>query len=87
MHALLCMGRSCFLSFSEKGIMLREIVPIFCMLPISMISPSFRCWSILVSEIREFNRKNKKEKNKMNNQKMAVFNLSPSPWLNGTIIF
>ena len=47
---------------------------IFCASPNSITSLSFRCWSISVSEIREFNRKKKeKKKKKMNNSKSGYF--------------
>ena len=43
----------------------------FCASPNSITSLRFRCWSIPVSEIREFNRKKKKKK--MNNSKSGYF--------------
>ena len=62
------MDRSCFLWFSKKGdVYTNFTMPIFCASPNSIMSLSFRCWSIPVSEIREFNRKKKKKKKKMNN--------------------
>ena len=65
------MGRSCFL---KKGdVYTNFTMPIFCASPNSITSPSFRCWSIPVSEIREFNRKKEKEKKK--NQKVVKANL------------
>ena len=73
------MGRSCFLWFSEKGdVDTNFTMPIFCPSPNSIMSLSFRCWSIPVSEIREFNRKKKKKKKqkkkkKMNNSKSGYF--------------
>ena len=64
------MGRSCFLWFSKKGdVYTKFTMPIFCASPNSIISLSFRCWSILVSEIREFNRKKEKEKEKKEKKK------------------
>ena len=51
--------------FSKKGdVYTNFTMSIFCMSPNSITSPNCRCWSIQVSEIREFNRK--KEKKKMN---------------------
>ena len=38
-------------------------MPIFCVSPNFITSPSLKCWSISVSEIREFNRKKEKKKN------------------------
>ena len=82
------MGRSCFL---KKGdVYTKFTMPIFCVSPNSIISLSFRCWSIPVSEIREFNRKKEKEKKekekkekkkkkKMNNSKSDYFDLTPFP--------
>ena len=71
------MGRSCFLWFSKKGDVYTNLtMPISCMSPNSITSLSFRCWSIPVSEIREFNRKKKKKKKKkkkMNNSKSGYF--------------
>ena len=75
------MGRSFFLWFSKKGdVYTKFTMPIFCASPNSIISLSFRCWSIPVSEIREFNRKKekkekkkKKKKKKMNNSKSDYF--------------
>ena len=71
------MGRSCFLWFSKKGdVYTKFTMPIFCASPNSIISLSFRCWSIPVSEIREFNRKKeekKEKKKKMNNSKSDYF--------------
>ena len=59
------MGRSFFLWFSKKGDVYTNFnMPIFCALPNFITSLSFRCWSIPVSEIHKFNRK---EKKKMNN--------------------
>ena len=53
----------CFLWFSEKGdVDTNFTMPIFCASANSITSPSFRCWSIPVSEIREFNRKKEKKK-------------------------
>ena len=53
---------------------------IFCVSPNSITSPSFRCWSIPVSEIREFNRKKKeKKKKKMNNSKSGYFRFDTFP--------
>ena len=65
------MGRS-FLWFSKKGdVYTNFTMPIFCASPNSIMSSSFRFWSILVSEIREFNRKKKEKKKKM--QKSGYF--------------
>ena len=65
------MGRSCFLWFSKKGdVDTSFTMPIFCVSPNSITSLRFRCWSIPVSEIREFNQKKKK---KMNNSKSGYF--------------
>ena len=80
------MGRSCFLWFSKKGdVYTKFTMPIFCVSPNSIISLSFRCWSIPVSEIREFNRKKEKEKEKkkkkkkMNNAKSDYFRFDTFP--------
>ena len=83
------MGRSCFLWFSKKGdVYTKFTMPIFCASPNSIISLSFRCWSIPVSEIREFNRKKEKEKEKkekkkkkkkMNNSKSDYFRFYTFP--------
>ena len=75
------MGRSCFLWFSKNGdVYTTFTMPIVCASPNSITSPSFRCWSIPVSEIREFNRKKekkkKKKKKKMNN---SIFDLNTFP--------
>ena len=71
------MGRSCFLWFPKKGdVYTNFTMPIFCASPDSIMSQSFRDWSIPVSEIREFNRKKKKKKKKkkkMNNSKSSYF--------------
>ena len=75
------MGRICFLWFSKKGdVYTNFTMSIFCASPNSITSLSFRCWSIPVSEIREFNRKKEKEKKKkkkkkkkMNNSKSGYF--------------
>ena len=49
-------------------------MPVFCVSPNSITSPSFICWSIPVSEIREFNRKKgKKKKKKMNYFAFDIF--------------
>ena len=55
--------------FAKKGDVYTNLtMPIFCASPNSITSLSFRCWSVPVSEIREFNRKKeKKKKKKMNN--------------------
>ena len=45
--------------FCGKDVYTNFAMPIFCASPNSITSPSFRCWSIPVSEIREFNRKKK----------------------------
>ena len=64
------MGRSCFLWFSKKGDVENNFtMPIFCVSPNSTISPSFKCCSIPVSEIREFNRKKEKEKKEKKKKK------------------
>ena len=69
-----------FLWFSKKGdVYTNFTMPIFCMSPNSITSLSFRCWSIPVSEIREFNWKKKKKEKKMNNSKVAIFDLTPFP--------
>ena len=71
-----------FLWFSKKGdVYTNFTMPIFCASPNSITSPSFRCWSILVSEIREFNRKKEKEKKKkkMNNSKSGYFRFDTFP--------
>ena len=83
------MGRSCFLWFSKKGdVYTKFTMPIFCASPNSIISLSFRCWSIPVSEIREFNRKKEKEKKekkkkkkkkKINNSKSDYFRFDTFP--------
>ena len=74
------MGRSCFLWFSKKGdVYTNFTMPIFCASPNSITSLSFRCWSIPVSEIREFNRKKKKKKKKMNNSKSGYFRFDTFP--------
>ena len=54
-----------FLRFSKKGDVYTNLtMPIFCTSSNSITSLSFRCWSIPVSEIREFNRKKKEKKKK-----------------------
>ena len=59
-----------FLWFSKNGdVYTTFTMPIVCASPNSITSPSFRCWSILVSEIRKFNWK----KEKMNNSKSGYF--------------
>ena len=62
-----------FCGFPKKDTNLT--MPIFCASSNSITSLSFRCWSIPVSEIREFNRKKKekKKKKKMNNSKSGYF--------------
>ena len=71
--------------FQKRDAYTNCTMPIFCVSPITVTSPSFRCWSIPVSEIREFNRKKKKEK-KMNNP--AIFNSSPlSKWNHFYLVF
>ena len=58
------MGRSCIFVVFQKGDVYAYItMPIFCALPNSITSPSFRCWFIPVSEVREFSRKKEKKKN------------------------
>ena len=60
------------LLFAKKGdVYTNFTMPIFCVSPNSITSPSFRCWSTSVSEIREFNRKEKKKK--MNNSESGYF--------------
>ena len=66
--------------FSKKGdVYTNFTMSIFCASPNSLTSLSFTCWSIPVSEIREFNRKKEKEKKKkkkkkkMNNSKSGYF--------------
>ena len=49
----------------------------FCYAPNSTTSPSFKCCSIPVSEIREFNRKEKKKK--MNNSESSYFGFYTFP--------
>ena len=57
-------GPKLFLWFSKNGdVYTNFTMPIFCVLPNSITSSSFECWSISVSEIREFNRKKKKKNN------------------------
>ena len=79
------MGRSCFFVVFQKGdVYTKFTMPIFCASPNSFISLSFRCWSIPVSEIREFNRKKEKEKKKkmkkkMNNAKSDYFRFDTFP--------
>ena len=79
------MGRSCFLRFSKKGDVYTNLtMPIFCASSNSITSLSFRCWSIPVSEIHEFNRKKKekkKKKKKMNNSKSGYFRFVTFPTL------
>ena len=63
-----------FLWFSEKGdVDTNFTMPIFCVSPNSITSPSFRCWSIPVSKIREFNWKKEKEKKKNSKSGYFVF--------------
>ena len=60
--------------FPKKGdVYTNFTMPIFCASPNSIMSLSFRSWSIPVSEIREFNRKKKKKKKKMNDSKSGYF--------------
>ena len=70
-----------FLWFSKKGdVYTYFTMSIFCASPNSSMSPSFRFWSILVSEIHEFNRKKeKKKKKKMNNSKSGYFRFDTFP--------
>ena len=56
-----------FVVFQKGDVYTNFTMPIFSASPNSITSPSFRCWSVPVSEIREFNQK--KEKKKMNNSK------------------
>ena len=62
-----------FVGFPKKEMF--KYYAIFCVSPNSIISLSFRCWSIPVSEIREFNwkKKKKKAKKKMNTSKNDYF--------------
>ena len=71
---IVMIGRSCFfLWFYKKGdVDTNFTMPIFCVSPKSITSPSLKCWSILISEICEFNRKKEKKKKKMNNSKVAI---------------
>ena len=71
-------GPKFFLWFSKKGdVYTIFTISILCASPNSISSPSFRCWSIPVSEICEFNRKKEK---KMNNSKSGYFfDLTPFP--------
>ena len=70
-------------------------MPIFCASPNSITSLSFRCWSIPVSEICEFNRKKKKKKKKkkMNNSKSGYFRFDTfatvqmDPFLKPNLVF
>ena len=74
------MGRSCFLWFSKKGdVYTNFTMPIFCVSPNSITSLKFRCWSVPVSEIREFNRKKEKKKKMMNNSKSGYFRFDTFP--------
>ena len=67
-----------FCGFPKKEMFIQIfIMPIFCASPNSITSLSFRCWSIPVSEIREFNRKKKKKK--MNNSKSGYFPFDTFP--------
>ena len=78
------MCRSYFLRFSKKGDVYTNLtMPIFCASSNSITSLSFRCWSISVSEIREFNRKKKekKKKKKMNNSKSGYCRFVTFPTL------
>ena len=72
-----------FLWFSKKGnVYTNFTMPIFCVSPNSIMLLSFRCWSIPVSEIREFNRKEKekkKKKKKKNNSKSGYFRFYTFP--------
>ena len=64
------------------------IMPIFCASPNPITSPSFRCLSILVSEIREFNRKKeKKEKKKKDNSKSGYFRFDTFPTVQMDLLF
>ena len=49
--------------FQKGDVYTNFTMPIFCVSLNSITSPSFTCWSIPVSEIREFNRKEKKMNN------------------------
>ena len=68
-----------FLWFSKKDVYTNLIMPIFCASPNPITSPSFRCLSILVSEIREFNRKKEKKEKKKDNSKSGYFRFDTFP--------
>ena len=71
-------GPKFFLWFSEKGdVDTNFTMPIFCVSPNSIMSLSFSCWSIPVSEIRKFNRIKKKKKKK--NSKSGYFQFDTFP--------
>ena len=65
-----------FCGFPKKEMFTQILLCLFCVLPNSIMSLSFRCWSIPVSEIREFNRKKKK---KMNNSNSGYFRFDTFP--------
>ena len=50
-----------FVVFQNGDAYTNFTMPIFCASPNSITSLSFRCWSIPVSEIREFNQKKEDE--------------------------
>ena len=71
-----------FLRFSKKGDVYTNLtMHIFFVSLNSITSLSFRCWSIPVSEIHEFNRKKKEKKKKMNNSKSGYFRFVTFPTL------
>ena len=73
-----------FCGFPKKQMFTNILLCLFvCASPNSITSPSFRCWSIPVTEICEFNRK--KEKKKMNNSKSGYFQFYTFPSPNGPI--
>ena len=66
------------LFFSKKGdVYTNFTMSIFCASPNSITSLSFRCWSIPVSEICEFDRKKKKKKKKKMNNSEKEFDTFP----------
>ena len=76
-------GPKLFLWFFKNGdVYTNFTMPIVCASPNSITSPSFRCWSIPVSEIREFNRKKKKKNSKSGYFQFYTF--PTVPFLNQT---
>ena len=65
--------------FQKRRCLHNFTMAIFCAAPNSITSLSFRCWSIPISEIREFNRKKEKKKKKMNNSKSDYFRFDTFP--------